>query len=110
MTKPSECKWCGAKQIASSRSDLIYFGCWTSYEVVSGEWNQDEDCVERMAVQAEILRERVRRALTLLKSVERYDVDEVNPDTWCGDQVAQAVDADCVDEVIRILEGASDEN
>lgn len=56
----------------------------------------------------ETLRSRIQQALAVLKSVERYDVDEVNPDTWCGDQVAQAVDADCVDEVIRILEGVSD--
>jgi hypothetical protein len=55
------------------------------------------------------LYKRIRKALTVLKSVERYDVDEVDPDTWCGDQVAQAVDAGHVDQVIRILEGVSDD-
>ena len=57
----------------------------------------------------ETLRSRIRHALERLKSAERYDTDEVDPDTWCGGQVAQAVDADCVDEVIRILEGVSDD-
>jgi hypothetical protein len=55
------------------------------------------------------LRSRIQQALTVLKSVERYDVDEVDPDTWCGDQVAQAVDAGHVDQVIRILDGVSDD-
>jgi hypothetical protein len=61
-------------------------------------------CVSR-AVASE---SRIWRALTLLKSAERYDTDEVDPETWCGDDVAQAVDADCVDQVIQILEGKSD--
>ena len=52
---------------------------------------------------------RIRHALERLKSANRYDTDEVDPDTWCGDGVAQAVDADCVDEAIRILEGESDD-
>ena len=52
---------------------------------------------------------RIRQALAVLKSAERYDTDEVDPETWCGDDVAQAVDADSVDKVIRILEGESND-
>jgi hypothetical protein len=55
------------------------------------------------------LYKRIRKALTVLKSVERYDTDEVDPETWCGDGVAQAVDAENVDQVIQILEGESDD-
>lgn len=109
MDRPSECKWCGAKQISSSRSDRILFSCWTYYEIDDGCWRRDAGCVDQMAAQAEILRERIRHALERLKSAKRYDTDEVDPDTWCGDDVAQAVDADCVDEVIRILEGVDDD-
>ena len=57
---------------------------------------------------AEVL-ERVRRALKTLQAAERYDTDDVDPDTWSGDKVAQAVDADVVDQVIQILEGEEDE-
>ena len=57
----------------------------------------------------EALQRRIRHALERLKSAERYDTDEVDPDTWCGDGVAQAVDAENVDEVIRILEGVDND-
>ena len=56
MTKPSECRWCGAEQIISPRPGSIYFGCWTDYDTTVNAWNQDEACVKRMAAQAEILR------------------------------------------------------
>jgi hypothetical protein len=49
-----------------------------------------------MVAQTEILRERVQRALERLKSAERYDA-------------GQQVNADCVDQAIRILEGVSDD-
>jgi len=109
MTKPTECKWCGAETIVSPRPGSIYFGCWTDYDTTVNAWNQDEACVKRMVAQAKTLREHIRHALAVLKSVERYDTDEVDPETWCGDDVAQAVDADCVDQVIRILEGESND-
>lgn len=52
---------------------------------------------------------RIRRALKTLKAAERYDTDDADPDTWLGYRgVAQAVDADIVDQVIQILEGESD--
>ena len=107
--RPTECKWCGAETIISSRPNRIYFGCWTKYRLDTDAWYQDAGCVERMVAQTEILRERVRQALQKLKSVERYDVESYE-DSVSHDyhDAGQHVNADCVDQVIQILEGESD--
>ena len=110
MTKPSECRWCGAERIAlSPRPNEIYFGCWTTYRPDTDAWDQDASCVERMAAQATILREQIRQALERLKSAQRYDVepyeDSVSHDYH---DAGQHVNADCVDQAIQILEGESD--
>lgn len=108
--RPNECKWCGCSDTIASHSDSMSFACRTYWgDCNGGVWVQDEACADRMVAQAEILRERIRHALERLKSAERYDTDEADPDTWCGDDVAQVVNAEHVDEVIRILKGASDE-
>ncbi len=110
MTKPSECKWCGAKQIPSP-SHRIYFGCWTYYDILVDDWDQDEACAERMVAQAEILRERVRQAVETLRAIQRYEVTpytsrqvswERTPDgPWVLHREVETV----VDDLMRTLEG-----
>ena len=110
MAKPNECKWCGAKQLISPQLNMIYFGCWTGYDTSVDEWDQAKSCVERMAAQAKILRDRVRQALAVLKSVQRYDVEPYEDSVSHNYHYeGQQVDADCVDQVIRMLEGKSDD-
>ncbi len=93
--RPTACKYCGRGVRANGK--IIAFLCFTS--VVDDCWSQSPEC------RLKGVENRLSRALAVLKSVERYDTDEVDPDTWRGDQVAQAVDASCVDQVIQILEG-----
>ena len=111
MTEPTECKWCGAETIISPWPNQIYFGCWTSYVVASGEWDQGETCVERMAAQTEILRDRIRQAVAALQAIQRHEVTpytsrqvswERTPDgPWVLQRDVEAV----VDDLVRTLEG-----
>jgi hypothetical protein len=112
MTKPTECKWCGAERIAlSPRPNEIYFGCWTSYVVASGEWDQDASCVERLVAQATILREQIRQAVATLRAIQRHEVTpyssrqvswERTPDgPWILHREVETV----VDDLVRVLEG-----
>ena len=107
MDGPPECRYCGCTDTIAIHSDSVTFACqtyWGDYN--GGVWVQRSDTC---GSQVGDLYRRIRQALERLKSVERYDTDEVDPDTWCGDQVAQAVDAENVDEVIRILEGVDND-
>ena len=100
--RPTECKFCGLHGVWHIDDDTV-FACGTIWAGRVDVWNQSTGCVEIMAN-----RDRIRRALNVLKAVDRYDTDNVDPDTWCGDEFDQAVDADVVDQVIQILEGESD--
>jgi len=111
MTEPNECKWCGAETIASPRPNEIYFGCWTTYRPNTDAWDQDETCVERMAAQAKILRDRVRQAVATLRAIKRHEVTpytsrqvswERTPDgPWVLHREVETV----VDDLVRVLEG-----
>ena len=110
--RPSECKWCGCYEIMRDGFPTInggrevLFGCGNVWQEDGNVWYRDPLWC---GGQVGGLYRRLADALAVLKSVQRYDTDEVDPDTWCGDQVAQAVDADYVDEVIQILEGKSND-
>lgn len=99
MDRPNECKWC--KSGVRLNGQFLTFKCWTI--LLDHAWSQSPECKLGVA------ESRIQRAIDALKSANRYDTDEVDPDTWCGDQVAQAVDADYVDEAIRILEGVDND-
>jgi hypothetical protein len=113
MTKPSECRWCGAGQIASTRPGGIYFGCWSYYEIDVGRWNRHDACVDRVTAQAqtEILREQIRQAVATLRAIQRYEVTpytsrqvswERTPDgPWILHREVETV----VDDLVRTLEG-----
>ena len=111
MTKPTECKWCGAETIISPRPNEIFFGCWTSYVVASGEWDQDSGCVKRMVAQAEILRDRVRQAVAALQAIQRHEVtpyssrqvswERTSDGPWILHREVETV----VDDLVRVLEG-----
>ena len=106
--RPSECKWCRCDTYVTDCDALRHFRCGSAYWPGTDSWTYTGECVGKCVSRAVASESRIWRALTLLKSAERYDTDEVDPETWCGDDVAQAVDADCVDQVIQILEGKSD--
>ena len=108
----TECKWCGCSDIEREtpvmQSVIVTFACGTMSDTdASGTtWRREVRCAGAIGD----LYRRIRRATKTLKAAERYDTDEVDPDTWLGYRgVAQAVDADIVDQVIQILEGKSDE-
>ena len=111
MTEPNECKWCGAGRIASPRPNEIYFGCWTSYVVASGEWDQGETCVERMAAQATILREQIRQAVAALQAIQRHEVTPYSSRQVCwertsdGPWILHREVETVVDDLVRVLEG-----
>jgi hypothetical protein len=53
---------------------------------------------------------RIRKALERLKSAQRYDVEPYEDSVSHNYHYeGQQVNADCVDEAIRILEGKSDD-
>lgn len=111
MTKPNECKWCGAEKIISPRPNMIDFGCWTRYVVASGEWDQDAVCVERMAAQTKILRDRIRQAVATLQAIQRHEVtpytsrqvswERTSDGPWILQRDVEVV----VDDLVRVLEG-----
>lgn len=107
---PTECKFCGCgdieRQSPIMQSLITTFACGTMSDTEAGEtrWLRDQRCAGPVGR----LYKRIRQALNVLRVVDRYDTDNVDPDTWCGDEVSQAVDADIVDQVIQILEGGSD--
>ena len=107
--RPTECTYCGCDELITDCDTLKHFRCGSAYWPGTDSWTYTGKCVGKCVSRASVSESRIQRALALLKSVQRYDTDEVDPETWCGDGVAQAVDADCVDEVIRILEGKSDD-
>ena len=109
---PTECKWCGAgaEKVISPRPNEIYFSCFTYYDILVDDWSQDEVCVDRIVAQAKTLREQIRQALAVLKSAKRYDVEPYEDSVSHNyHDVGQHVNADCVDQVIQILEGKRDD-
>ena len=111
MNEPSECKWCGADHLISPQLNMIWFECWTYYDTSVDAWNQDEACVDRMAEQAKILRERVRQAVEALLAIQRHEVTPYNnrhvnwEQTSVGPWVLQREVEAVVDELVRTLEG-----
>lgn len=106
---PTECKWCGAGPVKSSRV-MSWFECWTSYDPDTNGWHRANECLETCANRYEQLHDRIRRALDKIKSSKRWSVEATpktppeyypDPDGW----IARASD---VDEVARILEGDED--
>lgn len=102
MTRPTECKWCGASREKTVLATETWFSCGSS--IVYGEWGQSALCRET------VLEHRIRRALEKIKSSQRWSVEATpktppeyypDPDGW----IAEASD---VDEVARILEGDED--
>jgi len=112
MTRPNECKWCGAKQIASP-SHRIYFGCGTYHEIDGGCWVLHDVCGVRMTVQAEIkiLRDRIRQAVATLQAIQRYEVTPYNSRqviwerTSDGPWILQREVETVVDDLVKVLEG-----
>ena len=111
MNEPSECKWCGADHLISPQLNMIYFGCWTGYDTSVDEWDQAKPCVDRMAEQAKILRERVRQAVETLQAIQRHEVtpytsrqvswERTSDGLWVLQREVEAV----VDDLVRVLEG-----
>ena len=86
---PTECKYCGCEEVATKTDSEIVFRCWSSYVTEDDHWTVSNNCGARCAVQLVELRERIQRAVELLKGQD-------------------AVPAMGVDQVIEILEGETD--
>ena len=102
--RPSECKYCGCTDTIASCSDSVTFACRT---YCGGIWVQRSDtCGSHVGD----LYRRIRKALERLKSAQRYDVEPYEDSVSHNYHYeGQQVNADCVDQVIQILEGKSDD-
>jgi hypothetical protein len=106
--KPNECKWCGCSDTITNRSDSVTFACRTYWDAHNGGiWVQrDDTCGSHVGD----LYRRIRKALERLKSAQRYDVEPYEDSVSHNYHYeGQQVDADCVDQVIRILEGVDND-
>jgi len=106
--RPSECKYCGCTDAIASCSDSVTFACRTYCGAHNGGvWVQRSDtCGGHVGA----LYKRIRKALAVLKSAQRYDVEPYEDSVSHNYHYeGQQVDAENVDEVIRILEGKSDD-
>ena len=58
MNQPTECKYCGCEEIATTTDSEIVFRCWSSYLTADDYWTVSNNCGARCAVQLviEILR------------------------------------------------------
>jgi len=71
---PTECKYCGCKEVATKTDSEIVFRCWSSYVVENDYWTVSNNCGSRCAVQLVELRERVQQAIGML--------DDITSDAW----------------------------
>ena len=103
---PTECKYCGCREIRSETDSAIHFKCFSSYWHDGDEWNIATNCAAKCAVQLVELRERVQRAVAVLEGAERFDCEALDGST-CRERHdgGGEVDADIVDQVIEILKG-----
>ena len=62
MTNPTECKYCGCEEIATTTDSEIVFRCWSSYVVEDDYWTVSNNCGARCAVQLVEMRERIQQA------------------------------------------------
>lgn len=101
MTKPTECKWCGAG--VRSYGKFTTFKCWTSLVLDNG-WSQSTECKLKLA------EDRIQRAVDALKSATRYTVENGHAKTlwWDTFPDGYVTDSRAVDEAIAILEGERD--
>lgn len=88
MSRPTECKWCGCREIRTKTDFSSHFWCFSSYWHEYDEWNLSNNCAAACAVQLAELRERVQRAVKSLEKFTRFYV---------------------VNQVIEILEGKGNE-
>jgi hypothetical protein len=135
MNQPTECKYCGCEEIATTTDSEIVFRCWSSYLSEDDYWTVSNNCGARCAVQLVELRERIqqdiefmkareanfvtalrsrlrtlneriKRAVEVLEGATRFDVI-----SWDGgvsrdpSDGGGEVDADVVDQAIEILKG-----
>jgi len=135
MNQPTECKYCGCEEIATTTDSEIVFRCWSSYLSEDDYWTVSNNCGARCAVQLVELRERIqqdiefmkareanfvtalrsrlrtlneriKRAVEVLEGATRFDVIP-----WDGgvsrdpSDGGGEVDADVVDQAIEILKG-----
>ena len=111
MAKPTECKWCGCRELITYYDVLQHFRCGSAYWPGNNEWTSKEKCRERMASQAEILRDRIRQAVEALGAIQRHEVtpyssrqvswERTSDGPWVLQRDVEAV----VDDLVRVLEG-----
>lgn len=99
MEKPTECRWCGAKGGTVLLGCKIDFSCGSIFWIDDCTWTCDDDC-------ADGLRDRIQRAVEVLKKAKRYTVTPVsrNALTWDPDPDGYVTDSPAVDQAIAILE------
>lgn len=110
---PTECKWCGCgdieRQSSCMQSVIVTFACGSMSDVKISEtrWLRDSRC----AGQVGNLYKRIRGAVQVLETAERYDVES------CEDSVSfdyhdhgQQADAEVLDRTLEILRGNSPES
>ena len=102
MTRPTECKWCGAG--VRSYGQFTTFQCWTSVVLDNG-WSQSPEC------KLKGLEDRIKRAIDKLKAATRYRVTPVSRIAveWDTSDDGPVTDSAAVDEALGILEGERDE-
>ncbi len=127
MNQPTECKYCGCEEIATTTDSEIVFRCWSSYLTADDYWTVSNNCGARCAVQLviEILRgnspespdsssvtadqlavsdyyEAVRQQVPWMTSIEHID-GLIEGYRQCGLMVWQAA------ELIKLIFGGGNE-
>jgi hypothetical protein len=70
MNQPTECKYCGCEEIATTTDSEIVFRCWSSYLTADDYWTVSNNCGARCAVQLVELRERIQQDIEFMKARE----------------------------------------
>jgi len=70
MNRPTECKYCGCEEIATTTDSEIVFRCWSSYLTADDYWTVSNNCGARCAVQLVELRERIQQDIEFMKARE----------------------------------------
>ena len=111
MEKPTECKYCGCRDVSDRSKALIYFRCGTGYWPGTDQWSYANKCVGKCAEQLVEMRVTIQRAIEELKKAERYTVTAYgrNQLDWDRNPDGSVTDSVAVDEALAILEGERDD-
>ena len=110
MEKPTECMWCGCDKVWLSRCTVIVFDCGSSWSATDG-LEISTECQTRCSNLVIQQRNRIQRAVEVLKKAERYTVTRGPRNTldWDRNPDGPVTDSEEVDEALAILEGERDE-